>query len=98
MAPDAECFINHDRPGPVIPGRGPGGAADHTGTILAMDAAGGKMLDAGIGEFASFNLVNSSKSRLTFFRVNIILVHAGHNTRAAAHTKLQIKINRFIHE
>jgi hypothetical protein len=53
-----------------------------------MHAAGGKMLDAGIGELPSFNLVNPSKSRLTFFRIDIILVHTGHNTCAAAHTKL----------
>jgi hypothetical protein len=88
MAPDAECFIHHDRPGPVIPGHGPGGTANHTRTILAMDAAGREMLDASIGELPSFNLVNPPKSRLPFFRINIILIHTGDHTCAAAHTKL----------
>jgi hypothetical protein len=53
-----------------------------------MHAAGGEMLDAGFRELPSFNLVNPSESRLTFFRINIILVHTGHDTCAAAHTKL----------
>jgi hypothetical protein len=53
-----------------------------------MHAAGGEMLDAGIGELPSFNPVNPSKSDLTFFRINIILVHTGHSTCATAHTKL----------
>jgi len=88
MASDAECFIHHDRPGPVIPGRGPGGTANHTRAILAMHAAGREMLDAGIGELPSFNLVNPPKSRLPFFRINIILIHTGDHTCAAAHTKL----------
>jgi hypothetical protein len=53
-----------------------------------MQATGGEMLDAGIGELSSFYLVNSSKSRLTFLRINIILVHTGYSTCPAAHTKL----------
>jgi hypothetical protein len=52
-----------------------------------MHAAGGEMLDAGIGELPSFNLVNPPKSRLTFLRIDIILVHARHNTCATAYAK-----------
>ena len=42
----------------------------------------------GIGELSPFNPVNPSEGRLTFFRINIILVHTGHSTCATAHTKL----------
>jgi hypothetical protein len=56
------------------------------------------ILDAGVRKLSFFHPVNPSKSRLTFFRIDIVLVHAGHNACATADTKLHIKINRFFHQ
>jgi hypothetical protein len=53
-----------------------------------MHAGGREILDAGIGELSPFNPVDPSRSRLTFFRINIVLVHAGYHTGATANTKL----------
>jgi hypothetical protein len=63
-----------------------------------MHAGSCDILDAGIGGLPLFDPVNPSKSRLTFFRIDIVLVHAGHSTCTAADTKLYIEINRFVHQ
>jgi hypothetical protein len=98
VASNTEFLGNHNSPGSIIFDDGPSGAANHTGTVLAMHAGRRDILDVCIGKLSLFNPVNPSKSRLTFFGINIVLVHAGHSACATADTMPYIKINRFVHQ